>query len=198
MHIFKSHTCSVPLTFQVRLRLNNTQPYTVNILHLISFTRQQSQVIMFIKIQLVLVSCWKPWVICHGKNSLCLGRPFEVWMKTQEFPISFQHLTEINLASLFWGSKNSLQFSWCSHETKRKKKDYNWRAHPLFRCWELLWPEHLSHCQFRVTFLEFGTRDSPSLHKPKSTILSHIPLGPAGKLNFSQVMLIHIRNETEY
>lgn len=90
IHIFSSCACPVLLSFQVMLRLNNTNPWLVNILHLISFTQQQISVIMFIKIQTVLIPCWKLWEIWCGKIlpwQKCPVRSFEVGVEAQVFPI---------------------------------------------------------------------------------------------------------------
>lgn len=70
-------------------------------------------------------------------------------MKTQALPISFLHLTEINLASLFWGTKNTPQLSPDSHENNRKQ-DIRWLTPPLC-CRQLLWLEKPSSRQFTRT-----------------------------------------------
>lgn len=78
--------------FKVILRLNNTNPWLVNILHLISFTQQQTSVIMFIKLQTALVPCWKLWEIWCGKAlpwQKCLVGSFEVGVEAQVFPGGF-------------------------------------------------------------------------------------------------------------
>lgn len=116
IHIFSSCAGPVLLSFQVILRLNNTNPWLVNILHLISFTQQQTSVIMLIKIQTALVPCWKLWEIWCGKTlpwQKSLVGSFEVGVEAQIFLVVvclvfwgfFLHLTETNLALLFWGTE---------------------------------------------------------------------------------------------
>lgn len=90
--------------------------------------------------------------------------------------------------------RNSPQLSSCSHENSWKL-EVLLHGSPLCSAASLAGASEPEPVPSNwVTFTEFGT--SQSLQKPKSTILSHFPLSPSGKLNFNEV-LTYRRKETE-
>lgn len=145
---------------------------------------------MFIKIQTVLVPCWKLWEIWCGKIlpwQKCLVRSFGVEVFPVFLGVFFFASDRNKPCTAFLRHRNNPQLSSCSHKNSWKQEVFTGGFSPL----QLLWLEHEPEPvpSNWVTFTGFGTWDSQSLQKPKSTILSPFPLSPSGNLNFNEVVL---------